>query len=418
MIYLTWKSILNRRLTALLTIFSIAVSAALVLGVEKVRTGARTSFASTLSDTDLIVGARTGPVQLLLYSVFRIGNATNNIRWQSYQLLKENPEIKHTIPISLGDSHRGYKVLGTNDSYFRHFRYGKKRPLQFAEGRAFNGVFETVVGSDVAKKLQYNVGDKITLSHGISETSFQDHKDKPFTIVGILKPTATPVDRTVHVSLEAIEAIHIDWQDGAPPRPGQSVTAAEIHQHDLTPKSITAFLVKLNSKIGIFSLRREINIFEGEPLLAILPGATLSEFWQTMAVAETALSAVSFFVVVAGLLGMLAAIYTSLNERRREMAILRSLGARSWQIFLLLIFEAQLTAVAGCIGGVILLYGNLFLFHGAIVQNFGLDLTIAMLSLREAGYLLLILAAASVIGIIPAWRAYRNSLADGLTIRL
>lgn len=204
---LAWKSLLNRKATALLTVLTVAIAVVLLLGVERIRTQAKESFANTISGTDLIVGGRSGQVNLLLYSVFRIGNATNNIDWKSYQEFSQHPAVKWAIPISLGDSHKGFRVLGTNHSYFEHYRYGSKQPLTLSQGREFNGLFETVIGADVAQALGYQVGSQIIIAHGISDVGFSRHDNLPFTVVGILAPTGTPVDKTVHVSLEAIEAI-------------------------------------------------------------------------------------------------------------------------------------------------------------------------------------------------------------------
>ena len=209
---LAWKSLTSRRSTAILTIVSIAVSVVLLLGVEKIRINAQSSFANTISGTDLIVGARSGSIQLLLYSVFRIGNATNNISWKSYQTVAQKKGIKWTIPISLGDSHRGFRVMGTNKDYFSFYQYGQKRNLKLITGKPFNDLFDTVIGSEVARSLSYSVGDEVIISHGTVSTSFSEHKDKPFIISGILEHTGTPVDRTVHVSLEGIEAMHVNWQ--------------------------------------------------------------------------------------------------------------------------------------------------------------------------------------------------------------
>src|SRR3989344_4399316 len=168
---LAMASLANRRFTAILTAFAIALSVCLLLAVERVRVEARNSFASTISGTDLIVGARSGSVNLLLYSVFRIGNATNNIRWDSYEHFAANPQVKWAIPISLGDSHRGYRVMGTNESYFEHYQYGRggwapndpfsrhpragrNHPLERAGARAFaTDPFEVVLGAEVAEAL-------------------------------------------------------------------------------------------------------------------------------------------------------------------------------------------------------------------------------------------------------------------------
>ncbi|MFC5697704.1 ABC transporter permease [Pseudomonas sp. GCM10022186] len=415
---LALASLVNRRFTALLTVFAIALSVCLLLAVERVRTEARASFASTISGTDLIVGARSGSVNLLLYSVFRIGNATNNIRWDSFEAISQDKRVKWAIPISLGDSHRGYRVMGTSAAYFEHYRYGRGQSLQLAEGKPFAEMFEVVLGAEVAEALHYRLGDRIVLAHGVSTVSLVQHDDKPFTVVGILARTGTPVDRTLHISLAGMEALHVDWQNGVPARGAGKVSADQARAMDLQPRAITAFLLGLNSKIATFALQRQINEYRGEPLLAILPGVALQELWSLMGTAEKALFVVSLFVVLTGLIGMLTAILTSLNERRREMAILRSVGARPWHIGSLLVLEAFALALAGAVLGVGLLYLGIGLGQGHVQATYGLYLPLALPSPYEWALLGAILAAALLMGVVPAWRAYRQSLADGLSIRL
>jgi putative ABC transport system permease protein len=414
---LTFKSISNRKFTAALTIIAIAFSVTLLLGVEKVRREARASFANTISGTDLIVGARSGSVQLLLYSVFRIGNATNNISWESYQEIAGHPRVKWTVPISLGDSHRGFRIMGTNGDYFRFYRFGPDRSIEFSEGRAFNSIFEAVMGHDVAEELGYGLGEKIVIAHGASDISLVHHEDKPFTIVGILKKTGTPLDRTVHVSLEGIEAIHIDWKRGAP-MPGFSVSAEEAAQMDLDPQVITAFLVGLHSKISTFRVQRMINEYGQEPLLAIMPGIALQELWGLMGVAEKALVTISAFVVLTGLVGMLTVILTNLNERRREMAILRSVGARPLYIFTLLVSEAGGFAAAGSLIGVIIFYVLQVIARPLVESRFGLYISIGPPTPYDLAIVATVIIAGFLMGIVPAYRAYRYSLADGMTIRI
>ena len=411
-------SLANRRFTALLTVFAIALSVCLLLAVERVRTEARASFASTISGTDLIVGARSGSVNLLLYSVFRIGNATNNIRWDSFETLAKHPQVKWAIPLSLGDSHRGYRVLGTDTGYFEHYHYGRGQSLQLAQGKPFSDLFEVVLGAEVAEALHYKLGDRIVLAHGVATVSLTQHDDKPFTVVGILARTGTPVDRTLHISLEGMEALHVDWQNGAPARGAGKVSAEQAREMHLQPTAITAVLLGLKSKIATFAVQRQVNEFRGEPLLAILPGVALQELWSLMGTAEKALFVVSLFVVLTGLIGMLTAILTSLNERRREMAILRSVGARPWHIAGLLVLEALVLAVAGAALGLALLYGGIAVSQGWVQAQYGLYLPLALPSAYEWSLLAGILGAALLMGAVPAWRAYRQSLADGLSIRL
>jgi putative ABC transport system permease protein len=411
------RSLWNRRGTALLTIFSIAVSVTLLLGVERVRTEARSSFANTISGTDLIVGARSGDLNLLLYSVFRIGNATNNITWQTYQDLTQRREVAWTIPLSLGDSHRGFRVLGTSPAYYEHYRFARDRMLEFAAGAPVGDLFDAVIGADVARQLGYQLGQQVVIAHGLGAVSFMSHDDKPFVIRGILKKTGTPVDRTVHVGLEAIEAIHADWQSGTRLR-GQEITADQVRQMDLTPKAITAVLVGLKSRAASFRLQRALNEYPEEPLSAIIPGVALQQLWDLVGVVEIALLAISGFVVLGGLLGMLTAILTSLNERRREMAILRSVGARTWHIFGLLVSEAGLLAAAGVALGFATLY---LLLAGAaplIEERFGIFVAVRPPGEWDLTIAAVVVGAALLMGVVPAWRAYRNALSDGLTIRV
>ncbi|WP_167147143.1 ABC transporter permease [Pseudomonas sp. OTU750018] len=416
---LALASLGNRRFTAWLTVFAIALSVCLLLAVERVRTEARASFANTISGTDLIVGARSGSVNLLLYSVFRIGNATNNIRWDSFEQLAQHRQVKWAIPISLGDSHRGYRVMGTSPAYFEHYRYARSQPLQLSSGRAFaDDPFEVVLGAEVAQALDYQLDQELVLAHGVATISLVKHDDKPFKVIGILKRTGTPVDRTLHISLAGMEALHVDWQNGMPARGAAKVSAEQARAMDLQPKQITAVMLGLNSKIATFSLQREINEFRGEPLLAILPGVALQELWSLMGTAEKALFVVSLFVVLTGLIGMLTAILTSLNERRREMAILRSVGARPWHIASLLIVEAFALALAGVLLGLLLLYLGIAGAQGYVQANYGLYLPLNLPTRYEWTLLGAILSAALLMGCVPAWRAYRQSLADGLSIRL
>lgn len=415
---LALRSLWNRRATALLTLSAIAVSVALLLGVEKLRTAAREGFANTVSGVDLIVGARSGQLNLLLYSVFRVGDATANVSWESYQKIARHPDVAWTIPISLGDSHRGFRVMGTTGDYFRHYRFAGGRPLEFAAGRPFEDLYDAVLGADVAKQLGYTVGTPIVVAHGLGRVSFAEHDDKPFRVVGILARTGTPVDRTVHVGLEAITAIHIDWQSGVQAPPGARVDAAAARAAELTPESITAFMVGMRSRVMTFTMQRAINDYRQEPLMAIMPGVALSQLWNLVGIADTALMIVAGFVVLAGLLGMLTAILTSLNERRREMAILRSVGARPRHVFTLLVAEAGLLATGGVAAGVGLMYLLVAAARPILESRFGIFLEVGGLRGYDLAILGAVVLAGLTMGALPAWRAYRNTLSDGLTLRV
>ena len=266
--------------------------------------------------------------------------------------------------------------------------------------------------------MNYTLDEQLVLAHGVATVSLIKHDDKPFRVVGILQRTGTPVDRTLHINLAGMEALHIDWQNGMPARGAARIDAEQARQLTLQPQQITAFLLGLNSKIATFTLQREINQYRGEPLLAILPGVALQELWSLMGTAEKALFVVSLFVVLTGLIGMLTAILTSLNERRREMAILRSVGARPWHIGGLLVAEAFSLALAGVLLGLLLLYVAIAVAQTPLQAKYGLYLPLAWPSAYEWSLLAAILLAGLLMGCVPAWRAYRQSLADGLSIRL
>lgn len=415
LVSLALASLVNRRFTVALTIASIAISTALLLGVERLRQEAREGFLRTVSGTDLIVGARSNPVQLLLYAVFRLGEPTNNVSWESYRTFAERPGVAWTIPISLGDSHRGFRVVGTTTDYFEHLRFAGERRLEFTDGRPFSAIHDAVIGADVAERLRYRVGDRIVIAHGTGRVNLAEHDDQPFTIVGILRRTGTPIDQSVHVSLAGIEAIHSNWRLGT--RIGDAPTAEDLAAMDLTPRSITAFFIGLESRIGVFALQRAINEYRAEPLTAIMPGVALQQLWRLLGTVERALLVTAACVVLAGLLGMLTALLATLNERRREMAILRAVGARPVHVFGLLLLEAVLLTTLGALAGLLLMNGAIAGLSGWLEARFGLYAGAGLPTAAEWRLLALVALAGLVAGLVPAWLAYRRSVADGMTVR-
>lgn len=418
LLQLAARSAWNRRFVLSLVVASIALSTLLLLGIERIRHEVREGFSQSVSGTDLIVGARTGPVQLLLYSVFRIGSATNNIRWQSVLDLSQHKAVAWTVPISLGDSHRGFSVVATSAGYFEHFHYGDHQPLVLAQGRPFAdaGVFDLVLGAEVAQRLSYRLGDRVVLSHGDGAIAANDHADKPFTVVGILARTGTPVDRSLHISLAGMEAIHLDWIAGVP-LPGTAVSAEQALQQDLTPRNVTAVLVGLKSRAAVFSVQRRIGDYRDEPLMAVLPGVALDELWEVVGAGERGLLAVSVLVSVVSLAGLVAVILAGLNERRRELAILRAVGCGPRTMLALLAIEGALVTLCGVLLG--LLGGALLLatLGGWFQDRFGFALTLSLPAANEWLLMAAVLAGGWLASLVPGWRAYRLSLADGLSPR-
>lgn len=414
------RSAWNRRLTLSLVALSIALATGLLLTLERMRADVRDSFSQAVSGTDLIVGARTGPVQLMLYAVFRVGGATNNITMAGAQALAAHRAVAWTVPISLGDSHRGRPVLGTTPEYFTRFLYGDKQPLQLVQGRAFagtlDGLYEAVVGAEVADALGYRLGQKITLSHGSGGVLGSDHADKPFTVVGVLARTGTPVDRTVHVSLQALEAIHLDWAGGAP-LPGMRIAPEDARKFDLQPKQVTAVLVGLKSRAAVFNVQRWVSQYEGEPLLAVLPGVALDELWDIVGVGERALQAMSGLVAIVSLASLVAVVLAGLNERRRELAVLRAVGAGPRHVLGLLTIEAALVTLVGSLVGALVSAVAVWAAGPWLQTRFGITLQAGLPTAMQWALWGAIIAAGMLAGLIPGVRAYRLSLADGLSPR-
>lgn len=394
LIKLATKSLLDRKSSVVLSCIAMTISIFVLLGVEHIRKESKESFSSTISGADLIVGARSGQLNLLLYSVFRLGSPVNNISWRSYQQIASDSNIDWTIPISLGDSHKGFRVLGTSDEYFKHFKYGKKQTLDFSKGNEFDAVYDVVIGAEVAASLNYQIGDPIVLSHGIGDNSFTVHDQHPFIISGILASTGTPVDQTVHVQLEGIEAIH---QDG------------DISGLTLQPESITAFIVGLKSRTATFRLQRKINEMESEPLMAILPGVALSELWRMMAMLESTLRLISSMVFVAAVLGLAAVMASSIRERKNEIYLLRIVGAPPSFLFLLFQIEALLISVTSILTGTTLLYLSLAIAQKQISTQLGLHLGTNPITYGSVIIAISIIATTMLVASLPAFQAYSHA---------
>ena len=414
---LAWQSAWNRRFTLALTICAIALSSFMLLGVERIRTDLRDSFTSAVSGADLVVGARTGSVQLLLYSVFHVGAATNNIRWSSVQEIERQRGVAWVIPLSLGDSHRGFPVLGTSSAYFQHFRYGERQALKIAQGKPFDDLFDAVIGADVAQRLGYRPGDRITLAHGSGELNLTEHADKPFTISGVLARTGTPVDRTVHISLEAMEALHIDWLGGLPV-PNMGVDAEKARQMQLVPRNVTAALVGLENRAAVFSVQRAVNRFSQEPLMAILPGVALDELWEVIGTGERGMLLMAALTSLVSIGGLVSVILAGLNERRRELAVLRAIGATPRHIVMLLAWEGLLIAASGVLLGALALVASGLLLGPWLQATYGLTLHVLQPTALQAIMAAALLATGWLASLLPGWRAYRLSLADGLSPRI
>ena len=413
---LALKSLRFRKFSVGITIFSLAISIMLFMAVDNIRVQAKNNFVNTVSGIDLIVGSRSGSIQLLLYSIFHIGNATNNVSWETYQKITKHPRIAWSIPISLGDSHKGFRVVGTQQQFFQHYRYQRGHQLGFSQGKPFSSPFDAVIGANVATKLSYSLNDEIILAHGMGNVSLVEHENSPFKITGILKPTGSPIDDSVIISLAGLELMHVGWEHGV-----STHNVKDQHTHNIAnhpePKSITAFLLALKSKHDVFAIQRAINDYKKEPLLAILPGVTLLELWKVVSIIEKILLVISGIVIVTALLSMLSIILTNLNSRRHEIAVLRSLGASPLSISVLMIIETEILIILSLILASLSMV-IMTLIVGPYIHS-QLGIIIELMPPTPFQWLLIacVLIAGFIVSLIPAINAYRNTLQDGLTVR-
>jgi putative ABC transport system permease protein len=411
------RSAWNRRFGLLLTVASIALSTFLLLGIERLRLDTRDSFASAVSGTDLVVGARTSPVPLVLSTLFHIGAPQANMQWTSVQALARHPAVEWVAPVSLGDSVDGQTVLGITDSFLAHYRHGDRQPLVAAQGDPSLELFDAVLGAEAARRLSAAPGSALTLRHGDDEGLGADHADKPFTVRAVLKPTGTPVDRSVLVGLSSLEALHLDWQAGVT-MPGVSIPAGQVRKFDLQPKQVSGALVGLKSRAAVFLVQRWINSYLDEALTAVLPSTAMDQVWSIVGLFERVLQLMSAVVAFVGLAGLVAVLSTSLDQRRRELAILRAVGASPRHVLVLLLVEGALVTGTGVIVGSAILSFVQAIAAPWLQAAVGLQLMPLNVSLTQFGLALALLAVGTASSLVPAWRAYRLSLADGLSVRV
>ena len=295
---------------------------------------------------------------MLLSTVFGMSTPSGTISWATYQKWAQHPAVKWTIPYALGDAHKGHRVIGTTADFFTRYRF-RNDSVTFTSGAAPADEHAIAIGSDVAERLGYSVGDSIVLSHGVAAISFAEHEAHPFIVSGVIARTFTPIDRSLYVTLAGLEAMH-EEEEGA----GGLAMGPPAPEHAPGEAPITSFLVGTKNRFETLTLQREMNEDRSEPLTAVIPGVALGQLWQTIGSAEVGLRVVALFTVLVGLIGMCVALYASLESRRREMAILRAVGAGPRTVVSLLVLESGLLALLGAVTGVVVVYAGLALARG------------------------------------------------------
>jgi putative ABC transport system permease protein len=446
---LALKSLWYRRLASSLTVVAIALSVALFVGVGKTREATKDAFSGAISRVDLIVGPRTGNLSLLLYSVFHVGYPAHNVSMEAVNHVKANEQVAWVVPFSLGDGYKGFPVVGTTPDFFTHYKFRDGQSIAFIHGRGFTNEHEAVIGHEVAESRGLKIGDKVVLSHGHTEDGdgFEKHDDHPFTVVGVTNFTGTPIDRSVYVSLEGLGAIHEVSTDSKAPSSSTNVNKdthagdhAEEHHHDehedshghadehdhgsfatkdgkILVKYVSGFFVGAKSRMSSLELQRTINTWEGEALLAIMPGMAMAELWKNLAIFESALSIVSVLVIFAGMIGLFVSLLILSGQRQHEMIVLRAIGAGPSTIFTLLAGEAVAIVLSAIILGMGVMYLGLLALSPWIEKKFAVDLSLSGVNSNDIQFALVLLVVGAFVGVISSLRAYRTAMHDGLTTK-
>ena len=416
-LHLSWKNILNKPLNLVLNLVLFALGVGLISLLLLVNVQLEDKFEKNFAGIDLVIGAKGSPLQLILSSLYHLDAPTGNMPVSESKafLNPKHPIFKSAIPLSLGDSHRGYRIVGTNTGFIDLYE------AKFADGKLFEENMEVVVGATVAKNLNLKLADEFKSSHGLIEDENLVHEDAaPFKVVGILEKTGSVIDQLIVTKTQSIWAVH-DEHDHEAEESTEHNEAEHNHDHDeaehsedlpLTSyedKSITSLLVKFKGR-NIQALNMARNINENTNFQAATPAIEINRLYTLLGVGEEALKAMALLIIFVSGLSIFISLFSSLRERKYELAVMRTLGARPGFLFQLIIFEGIIIAVLGCFCGIALSHGSMVLLADFLEKSYRYDFSAAIF-LKEEIY---IFGGSLVIGIIaaiiPAFQASKTDI--------
>ncbi len=438
--HIAWSYLWNRKLTTCLTIISVALAVGLISSVLSLRQQLEQRFAEEGQAFDLVVGPKGSPLQLVLGSVYFMDSAIGRTPLHVYEDLKKDSDfVKAAFPIGLGDTYNGYRIVGTTPELLDHewvgFSGEVRKPFTLADGRKFESPQEAVVGSVAARKLGLQIGDEFESVHGsfaISEDLREfDHAEHPYKVVGILEPSGSPFDRAIYCSIESIweahghghdehddHGAHDDHDDHDDHGAHDDHAEDEGHTDEELDwsNSISAVLVQLHSATQRFEYEGYIN--EQTDAMAAVPIQIISDFFRDfLDPIKGLMMAVGYLVVVISAISILIGLYLSIMQRKRDLAIMRALGASSYEIFGAVIIEAFWVTTLGIAVG--WLFGNVvtYLLGLKLAQEYGLVVAPFGLSSEEIRAFATVALVGLVAGILPAWQAYNSDVAHDLADR-
>ncbi len=415
MLSLLLKSMRSRIIPTSLVTISLMASMVLLLSIERIQQGAEEGFNQSISGVDAIIGPRSSSIELVLYTVFHLGRPTNNITTKTVNDVKLRGDISWLVPIALGDSHKGFRVVATEPNYFEHIKYANGQPLVFSKGVAFAELSEAVLGSDVAEKLSYRVGSKIQITHGSVESVGSKHDDFSFVVTGILNKTGTPIDQAIFLDLKGYELLHLGWKSGKKIFNLDDINLSSLPEDALIPKTVTAAFIGLKSKLTLFNFSKNIREYPKEAISAVIPGIALSELWSIVGLVDKGFQLLSWIIIAISLIAMVTLIIASLDNRKQEMTIYRANGASPKFLAMMVLCESLVIGLTAIVGAIVLVTIVTYFATAQLNLALGISPTFKWISMGEITVFSFILLAGALSSLIPAVMVFRKNLHQTLS---
>jgi len=408
---LVLRSLRQHLLSTSLAVASLALAGGLLMTLFVVQREAESAFGGDRLGFDAVLGARGSSLQLVLNAVFHLETSPGNIPWELYETIRDNPAVSLAVPYALGDNYRGFRMVGTKRLLFEELEFTDGGRFTLQVGRLFDEKYrEALVGSFAAQETGLKVGDIINPYHGLSYDPAARH-DEEYLIVGILQPTNTPADRVIWIPIEGVFRMegHVLRGSGEDYEPEAGVAIPTEH------KEVSAVMVKLDSPQAGFALATTINRQGRVATFAYPIGGVMAELFQRVGWATLVLRIVAVLVAVVALLSNTAALLNTLNERRRDIAILRSLGASRGMILRQIVLEAGTIGTLGAAGALCLYVVLATAVGQAIRAETGLVIDPMTWHPAIVAVPLATILLSAIAGLIPALGAYRTDVAKNLT---
>ncbi len=403
------KSLRQHALSSSVTVVSVALACGLVMAVFSVARQSRLAFAGGPVGYDAVLGARGSELQLVLNTVFHLETSPGNIPWSLYEEISQDPRVALAVPYAVGDHYKGFRVVGTNGSIFEEFEYARGKRFEFAAGgRAFDSKRrEAVIGERVARATGLALGSTFQPSHGVINGPGDHAHEEEYVVVGVLKPTNSPSDRVIWIPLEGVFRMSGHELRGT----GESFVAKRGEVIGNEHKQLSAVMLKLEGRGAGFHLKNKYNREGTEATLAWPITESVAKLFDKLGWVQLVLELVAYLVVVVAAGSIMASLYNTMNERRREFAILRSLGARRGTIFSVIVLEAAAISGLGSLAG-FAVYGVILEVAARVVREqtgVALDVWSAHPALLLTPLGMIVMGALA--GLLPAWKAYSTDVA-------